>query len=1109
MDKFVSASLLALAMGSAQAGLINPGFEQQAGAWSDGEGPPGWQLSLGDEQQRGVVEALEDAWEGDHVFYFDQLDRGFGASRIDQCLSLDDLDALQLSVHLRSEQPDPALALRLRMDFYSDDNCQTSQAELDNEQVQSDIALDSATLPAGEWRKLRSETRFLDDFTSDAGSVRISLRLRDRSDNGQPTDPARIVWLDGVSLQPEIPLLPATTRSALRALYQNTDGENWQQQLGWMGNTGSECDWYGVECDSSRTQLTGLHLANNGLSGALPQTLADLSALIVGQLDLCYNALQVDPAMAEWLDQYQLGGYDPRCQSAQPRAFAKDQGGALMQADRDGEGLLLNMLGEASAVLFWLTYDDQGEQQWLIGAGRADQRVMRFQPLYRASEGMAEVESVGNASLIWNGCEQGLLRYSLNLPNGVQSGTRELDYYDRDLCDQRPVVDQPISELAGAWYDPTHDGEGMSLEPLNDGSVIMTWMDHDDQAQPRWTLAIGEAVEGGIAFEQLLMPSGGNFDASIQGGDLDLSSHGEAFLQWQPGQQPVLMLEPNHEQSRERTLSRIEAGPDLLASSGQRLHIQMQPDDLDELYSRSIWSDDRLPGQARVGANGLWQGLTGLRFRGSSTRMLPKKAFNVRFESGQALAYGSDRMNLNAMYTDPALMREALSFELFRQLQRPASRTRYLDLWLNGVYEGLYIHIERVDEDLLSANGLNPDGTLVRDDFRGHRAIDPLIERDSMFGFDLGVLQDQSPANFLSERVRYRNDPNWQALAELVQWVHDTPAGAAFAEGFEQRVDVDTFIDWLVIHWLVGDIDAFGDDYWLYLNHQQADARWVFIPWDKDLSFGSHFRPDLGVANHHFHYQYPLRGGWDNALVQKALQSSPLRQRIDQRLQQLLDELYTAQWIETRSSALAERLADSAAIGQGPDAFHHHPRQHHGQPRHAQAVESLVDFVHLRRAYIESQLHGASGPAYQASRVIDSQSPRRIDLTDAEGFTVATLSLSEQGSWPDQASISVSVRHDPAASDVDRRWRIETDQDLGEVELSLYYRNEREDAFSGQNWIRASDEPVGEQGSLQIVRDGEPLATRVNPLSNKAVTVISLHAGEQEFSLQLPVAGDS
>ena len=1109
MDLRLATSLLVVAFGTAQAGLINPGFEQQAGVWSDGEGPPGWQLSLGDEQQRGVVEALEDAWEGDHVFYFDQLDRGFGASRIDQCLSLDDLDALQLSVHLRSDQPDPALALRLRMDFYSDDNCQTSQPELDNQQVQSDIALDPATLPAGEWRKLSSEARFLDDFASEAGSVRVSLRLRDRSDNGQPTDPARIVWLDGVSLQSETPLLPAATRSALRALYQSTDGENWQQQLGWMGSTGSECDWYGVECSSSRTQLIGLRLANNGLTGPLPQSLSDLNDLAYGGLDLCYNALEPDPTLAEWLDQVQLGGFDEQCGSAQPRAFADDQGGALMQADRDGEGLLLNMLGQSTGVLFWLTYDDSGQQQWLIGAGRADQRVMRFQPLYRASEGLAEVEPVGNASLIWNGCQHGLLRYNVELPDGAQAGVRELDYYDRGLCEQRPVVDQPISELAGAWYDPAHDGEGMSLEPLNDGSVIMTWMDHDDQAQPRWMLAIGESVEGGIAFEQLLMPSGGNFSASIPSLALDLSAQGEAFLHWQPGQQPRLELEPDGQQGRQRELSRIEAGPDLLASSGYRLHIQMQPDHLDELYSRSIWSDDRLPGRARLGERGLWQGLTGLRFRGSSTRMLPKKAFNVRFESAQAIAYESDRMNLNAMYTDPALMREALSFELFHQLQLPASRTRFVDLWLNDIYEGLYIHIERVDEDLLIAHGLNPEGTLVRDDFRGHRSVDPLVERDSMFGFDLSGVQGQSPADFLSERIRYRNDPDWQALADLVQWVHDTPAGAEFAQGFEQRVDVDTFVDWLAIHWLVGDIDAFGDDYWLYLDHQQADARWVFIPWDKDLSFGSHFRPELGVANHHFHYQYPLRGGWDNALIQKALQSSPLRQRIDQRLQQLLDELYTAQWIETRSGELAERLADSAAIGQGPNAFQHHPRQHHGQARYAQAVESVVDFVHLRRAYIERQLQGSHGPAYQASRDIDSQSPRRIDLTDAEGFTVATLSVSEDGGWPEQARITASVRHDPAASDVDRRWRIQSDRDLGEVELSLYYRNERADAFSRANWIRGNDDAVGDQERLQIVANGQPLATRVNPLSNKAVTVISVHAGEQEFSLQLPVAGDS
>ncbi|MDD4253570.1 MAG: CotH kinase family protein, partial [Methanoculleus horonobensis] len=135
-------------------------------------------------------------------------------------------------------------------------------------------------------------------------------------------------------------------------------------------------------------------------------------------------------------------------------------------------------------------------------------------------------------------------------------------------------------------------------------------------------------------------------------------------------------------------------------SGVQDLYLFMGWKDLVELYTRGDASDERLDGYVRLSPDGEDIELEGVRFRGTSSRELPKKSFNIRFDESQEFIFGSTDMNLKATYTDPTMMRERLSMDLFHALGQPAPRTKYFDLYINGVYEGLYIHVERVDGDL-------------------------------------------------------------------------------------------------------------------------------------------------------------------------------------------------------------------------------------------------------------------------------------------------------------------------------------------------------------------------------------------------------------------------
>ena len=81
--------------------------------------------------------------------------------------------------------------------------------------------------------------------------------------------------------------VPRAECEALVALYDSTDGANWYRKTDWL-QIDTPCSWYGVTC-SAAGHVTSLELDTNGLRGAIPPELGDLTELEV--LDLSYNYL--------------------------------------------------------------------------------------------------------------------------------------------------------------------------------------------------------------------------------------------------------------------------------------------------------------------------------------------------------------------------------------------------------------------------------------------------------------------------------------------------------------------------------------------------------------------------------------------------------------------------------------------------------------------------------------------------------------------------------------------------------------------------------------------------------------------------------------------------
>ncbi|PRP79031.1 RHS repeat-associated core domain-containing protein [Planoprotostelium fungivorum] len=83
--------------------------------------------------------------------------------------------------------------------------------------------------------------------------------------------------------------LAESEKNTLLSLYESTGGSSWANQTGWSSPNSDPCTWFGVTCNGIPS-IASLHLNGNNLTGQLPPSLVNLTAMTL--LDLRFNALQ-------------------------------------------------------------------------------------------------------------------------------------------------------------------------------------------------------------------------------------------------------------------------------------------------------------------------------------------------------------------------------------------------------------------------------------------------------------------------------------------------------------------------------------------------------------------------------------------------------------------------------------------------------------------------------------------------------------------------------------------------------------------------------------------------------------------------------------------------
>ena len=250
-------------------------------------------------------------------------------------------------------------------------------------------------------------------------------------------------------------------------------------------------------------------------------------------------------------------------------------------------------------------------------------------------------------------------------------------------------------------------------------------------------------------------------------------------------------------------------------------------------------------------------GHLGIEFRGSSSQEFPKKSygFETRDEENSDVDVSllglpeEEDWILSAPYSDKTLMRNVLVYDLARDIGRYASRTRYVDLYINGDYQGIYVLMEKLKRDperinVSKANDSDVTGGYVlkvdRPDGGNFTHNNSFI---SYYGsnLDSGISGD---VNFLYEYPKV-DDITQEQRDYISGYVMDFETALASynfthpvnGNGYEEYVDVDSFVDFMILNEITNNIDSYRLSTFM---HKDVGGKLEMGPvWDFNLGFGN------------------------------------------------------------------------------------------------------------------------------------------------------------------------------------------------------------------------------------------------------------------------------
>ncbi|MFY9308312.1 MAG: CotH kinase family protein [Bacteroidia bacterium] len=320
-----------------------------------------------------------------------------------------------------------------------------------------------------------------------------------------------------------------------------------------------------------------------------------------------------------------------------------------------------------------------------------------------------------------------------------------------------------------------------------------------------------------------------------------------------------------------------------------------------------------------------YNGKTRINIRGNTSKNFEKKSFALELQDGSGEEVSAPLLGmptesdwfLVASYPDKTLLRNQLTYDLYREMGHYSPRTKNVEVIINNEYQGIYALLERPKRD---DDRINISKVTATDNFF------PAITGGYIFKIDRrdedgwsSLLAGNSPTNshFYYQFV-YPQDtaitPTQKTyIKDFMDSMETTMNSGYFASttnGYSKYIKTSSFIDYFIISELSKNIDGYRLSTYLYKENISAGGKLNIGPvWDYDLAwhncnYGNAFDP-AGWEYQLPDTAYPSPTWWSRFMEDQNFKNM-LACRWNELRQTLINTSYLNNYIDAAAAVLNE-----------------------------------------------------------------------------------------------------------------------------------------------------------------------------------------------------------
>ncbi len=292
-----------------------------------------------------------------------------------------------------------------------------------------------------------------------------------------------------------------------------------------------------------------------------------------------------------------------------------------------------------------------------------------------------------------------------------------------------------------------------------------------------------------------------------------------------------------------------------------------------------------------------------VQIRGQSSSLNDQKNYRISLRDGKGDWEGMTTINLNKHVSDTYRFTNMLCYDLMQEIDEMISaRTRFVHLYVkddtssgngSGFKDyGLYTFVEQMNKSYLRNHGMDRNGQMYKVNFFEFHTYEDVIMLKSDADYDVTKFE---------EYLEIKGSDDHSKLIQMLKELNDysIPIEETFAKWFDE----ENYFTYLAFHILMGNLDTQSRNQFLY--SPSNINKFYFISWDNDGALYAAYSKEI-AGEEDLGFQEGISNYWGNILHRRVLQSAEYRQKLDDKINELLETVLTEENITAKADAYAK-----------------------------------------------------------------------------------------------------------------------------------------------------------------------------------------------------------